>query len=446
MSPNEVVYNERPRPRVLLSHVEDATVTEGLIPTVGVMTNGLQGFRGESWDAIISIGSPSGWQAHHYVLQIGGKPAWNWVTFPYGISTRGTLGEEVLLTGEGPAEFRSDLKQVVKTISAQPLPRQVLERPPNEQQIEYFIPLITDADGHVYAAIFHESRGPKEVIYLPEGVELTRRWIALALERWATKEPLAFPAGPEWSHREEWITGAERDAAREVESAQRELDETTERLSRQVAKVEAELQERRRNADANERLILTASDHQLVQAVANSLRQLGFDVEDRDARGARQKMEDLRIRDGGWTAIGEVKGYTGGGSTTDLLKLSRFTQAYQQEVGRFPDAQWYIVNQFRERDPSTRRQLLWGQDEDVEAFAENDGLVIDTRSLFHIARDHAEGRIDADTARALLIQARGRFEYPPPAESSTESTEVLADESAENQASSPPESAGGPNT
>lgn len=123
-------------------------------------------------------------------------------------------------------------------------------------------------------------------------------------------------------------------------------------------------------------------------------------------------MEDLRITDANWTAIGEVKGNTGGGSTTDLLKLSRFTKAFQQETGRFPEAQCYIVNQFRERDPSSRKDLLWGQDDDVKAFAENDGMMLDTRVLFSLARDHAEGLIDSTAARALLSQARGRFEYP----------------------------------
>jgi len=80
----------------------------------------------------------------------------------------------------------------------------------------------------------------------------------------------------------------------------------------------------------------------------------------------------------------------------------------------FPDAQWYIVNQFRDRDPGTRPEILRGQDADVDAFADDDGLVIDTRTLFRLRKDVAEGSLAAEEARATLRAARGRLVYPEP--------------------------------
>lgn len=420
--PNPLVYNEQPRPRVLLHSVADMSVVTGLIPTTRTTTDGLNSVRSEDWDAIIAIVDFSEtieWASHQCILQIGGQPAWYLTNHLYNPKLTRTLGEGVVLTGEGPPEFRAELKQVAKYISALPLPRTAMKRALNEK-VEHFTPLITDRDGNVYAAIYSQTDGPREVIYLPEGLELSRAWVTLALERWSALDPEAFPAGPEWSHRDEWMTAIERQTHDEVVRLERELDDKITELEAQVEDARKRLDEQRLHADGNERLLLTATDDELVQAIAKALRQFGFIVEDRDALGARQKMEDLRVTDGDWTAVGEVKGYTGGGSTTDLLKFSRFTRAFQQETGRFPDGQWYIVNQYRERDPSSRRDLLWGQDADVEAFAESDGLVLDTRALFQLARDHTEGRIEAGEARARLMEARGRFEYPPATEDASD--------------------------
>lgn len=157
--------------------------------------------------------------------------------------------------------------------------------------------------------------------------------------------------------------------------------------------------------------MLTGTGDELVQAVAGALTRLGFVVEDRDAIGAREKLEDLRVRDGDWIALCEVKGYTKGGSVTDMVKINRFVERYVRDTNAWPDARWYVVNQFKDRDPSSRMQLLRGQDEDVEGFAESNGLAIDTRSLFLLDKAVANGEIDKGKARTLLREAVGRFGY-----------------------------------
>ncbi|GAA3174767.1 hypothetical protein GCM10020255_065380 [Rhodococcus baikonurensis] len=92
-------------------------------------------------------------------------------------------------------------------------------------------------------------------------------------------------------------------------------------------------------------------------------------------------------------------------------KINRFVERYARDTGQWPDARWYVVNQFRERDPSSRMQLLRGQDADVEGFAESDGLAIDTRSIFLLDKDVASGVKTSDEARRLLRESTGRFAY-----------------------------------
>lgn len=322
-----------------------------------------------------------------------------------------TVGTEVVLTAEAPDAFREELKEtVVKLVRTMPMPRVAIP-PPGPNAVEYFIPLVTDADGNAYAAIYKPHDAAYEVVYLPDGVEPTSRWVALAFERWSEDDPDLFPQIARWTHREEWMTAAERVAANAVEAARQELAETTERLERDLSDARERLDRQRADVDITERRLLTATGDDLASAVAKALRQVGFEVEDRDAAGGRHKLEDLRVRDGDWVAIAEVKGYAKGGTTKDLLSLGRFSKAFQADTGRFPAAEWYVVNQFRDRDPDTRPQLLRGQDGDVDAFADSDGAVIDTRALFQLSQCAAEGRITSDEARELLKNASGRFEF-----------------------------------
>ncbi len=398
---------------MLLHGFDDDSIVEGLAPTVAHLdANGLKKFRPDSWDAIVSVDTPNGRAGHLRVLQFGGAP----LCFNdqrRRLRLERTVGFEVILTEAVPESLRDELKEVVRFVRAAPLPRDVIQA--ETDATEYFIPLITDADGRAFAAIYKPA-GPipvvEEVIYLPGGFAPSRRWVALAFERWSESSVDAFPAVADWTQRSEWMTTDERAALGVVDDAQRELIHTTARLESELADARKLLESRHADADRNERRLLTATGDDLVDAVAEALRQLGFEVDDRDAQGARHKLEDLRVVDGGWLALAEVKGYNKGGSTSDLLKLSRFVRTYFKEAQRFPDAKWYVVNQHRVRDPSGRPELLRGQDGDVEEFSADDGLVLDTRELFTLLQACADGRIDRSDARELLKCARGRFQAP----------------------------------
>ncbi len=210
------------------------------------------------------------------------------------------------------------------------------------------------------------------------------------------------------------MTAREVAARNTWEKAQAEAERARAEAERVEQEAQETLRELREEVDQSERLLLTATGDVLVQAVKAALERLGFVVEDMDAKGSREKLEDLHVRDGDWLALCEVKGYTKGGSVTDIGKINRFVERYGRATGSWPDARWYVVNQFSGRDPSARMQLLRGQDEDVEEFAESDGLAIDTRSLFLLDKDVSEGRIEKDEARLKLRESVGRFGYGLP--------------------------------
>jgi hypothetical protein len=106
------------------------------------------------------------------------------------------------------------------------------------------------------------------------------------------------------------------------------------------------------------------------------------------------------------------RGYTTGAKPSDLSKLNRFAALYAQENGQLPSAMGYVVNQFRGTDPTTRRPLLRNQDDDVDVFAEQGGLVVDTRDLFRLRKAVAAGAVSAEAARVMLTSSSGRFELP----------------------------------
>ncbi|OBB03292.1 hypothetical protein A5662_12205 [Mycobacteriaceae bacterium 1482268.1] len=415
-------YDVAPRPRVLVSRIDEAeaaALLDGLAPTHQQMSveRGLMGLRPLSWDVVISLEAPIDVAKHHRVVQFGGDPVELRVQ-------RNTLqqirrykvwGAEVVLAEDVPSEFRNELKHsVIRAVRDTDIPRWAIAPPHQGHAVDYFIPLVTDADGNAFAAIYKPKGVAEEVLYLPDGVAPSRQWIALAFDRWSTVDTDAFPTAAQWTRRAEWMTADERAALGSVEKAERNLAEAVQRLEAELAEAQRVFEDRHTGANEKERLLLTASGAELVKAVEKSLGELGFDVENRDEVATGEKLEDLRVRDSDWTAISEVKGYKGGASTTDIVKLQRFSKAYQRETGKFPDAQWLIVNQFREKDPSTRQLIFTSQDSDVEAFADDDGVAMDTTALFRLHKDVAEGSIQPEDARAMLRDARGRFVYPEP--------------------------------
>ena len=86
-----------------------------------------------------------------------------------------------------------------------------------------------------------------------------------------------------------------------------------------------------------------------------------------------------------WTAIVEVRGYKGGASVNDLLRIQRFATRYAVDEGKAPDACWYVVNQLMGRDPAERRPPLASNPEELRSFGDGGGVVADTTEIFQLA-------------------------------------------------------------
>lgn len=424
--PTMPIYDEHPRPRVLVSGVsgtetEFMEVVERYSGTVQVVRGAAPAIRWESWDALICVDEPRHTRPHLVILQVGGTPhgLWEFTVPDSSLRTRHYLklsksyGVEFRTNDELDGALKSLVKaELIPLLRDSAIPRDVLKDPEFNSDDSYFIPLITDLDGGAYAAIYRPDGEAREVIYLPSFVTDIQPWLLYAFERWSAFDPESFPVAPDWTNAAEWMTAEEIDARETWVAACEAAEKARVEEERVEQESQSALRELREKADDAERILLTGTADELVQAVRLALIRLGFAVEDQDALGARERLEDLRVHDGDWIALCEVKGYTGGGKVTDFLKIGRFVERYLKETkGESPDARWYVVNQFRERDPSSRKQLLWGQDADVEGFAESGGLMIDTRSIFLLDKAVKGGAMESVEARRLLRESTGRFTY-----------------------------------
>jgi hypothetical protein len=61
------------------------------------------------------------------------------------------------------------------------------------------------------------------------------------------------------------------------------------------------------------------------------------------------------------------------------------------------------------QDPSTRPIPLASNPNELQTFAEDGGLVIDTSELFRLVMNVRRGLIDQDAARQEIREARGAF-------------------------------------
>lgn len=237
--------------------------------------------------------------------------------------------------------------------------------------------------------------------------------VEVALQEWRKRDPETFPVA-DWVNRAMWRTPAENRVADELDKLGAERATILAELEERQQQLEAEFADAKQSAETNERLLLTAQGDDLVNIVAGCLSELGFDVTKMDEIHTDERLEDLRVISPGqgWTALAEVKGYSGGAKSNDLLKFGRYWLRYFQEEGREPDAGWYIVNQFLENDPSTRRQILLGNESALSTFdADYNGLSIDTANLFRLWMAVRDGRLLAEEARSSLIQASRRFAF-----------------------------------
>lgn len=279
-------------------------------------------------------------------------------------------------------------------------------------------PFLLDADGHVVAGSFQRSEGSKSVCWaLPHTSTSPELWLAAALEQWSKTYPKRFPSATPWRQESRWMTAEERGVADRQEALSADWAAQTARFRSQEQALAADAAVGRARAETGPLRLLTSQGEDLVSAVVDALSTLGFDVEDVDRAREREGLalvEDLQVtspESPGLKTIVEVKGLPGGARQNDITQLVRHAAKFAARHGSVPDRQWYVVNQFMREDPRSRRTALASAPEAVSTFAEDGGLVIDTRELFAMSQDVNSGALAAEAARELLMDGRGVLRY-----------------------------------
>jgi hypothetical protein len=424
------LINDKPRPRVLV-HGFDSTVVAALaefIPTVRSVAT-LAEVRLAEWDAVVSDEEwLLGVDEHLFAIirapletaTVGSFSSSSWVieseTSPSLLVQmfRGHVADEFLRYPNLPDRVRHLTHEVLEPV--------VMAR----DRHNYFTaigsdqvglrPFLATSAGQVLAGSYTRRSGA-EVWLLPHDVPDIVPWVRAAIAEWHHLAPGRFPGVPDWSHEPRWQTHDERRRVRAVATLDTERRHINDHLEQRAANLHNQLDSARAEGDLYERALLTADSEELVDAVIKALRELGFTVINADDHAAPgDNLEDLHITDSDdstWLAIAEVKGYTKGAQTAAFQQLARFNARYVQRTGVAPSAEWYIANQFRKQDPSTRQPILHNKSEDIQTFALASGLIIDTVTLFRILDHVRVGHITRTEARTHLRSTTGILIAPP---------------------------------
>lgn len=274
-------------------------------------------------------------------------------------------------------------------------------------------PFLLTPDGLAVAGRFRRLGGQAEAWAIPSGCNVSE-WMRVAIEQWNEMAPERFPRSAKWSLGDQWMTPTERAAAQEVASAQRERLERLGELDARITEVAGVLAAATASADSGERRLLTAQGDELVDVVVQALSELGLSVHIADETAKEgDKLEDLQVRlpsEPDWVAIAEVRGYAKGAKLADLTRLQgRFKGRFIKETGREPTRMWHIVNHFLKEDPVARELTLRSNADEVEIFAEDGGLIIESPELYKLWMGMRAGELSTEAACKLLVTATGRF-------------------------------------
>jgi len=226
--------------------------------------------------------------------------------------------------------------------------------------------------------------------WLPSVDSNQAAWVDLLVTQWAQSDKDAFPSLGDWTNSPEWMVPQEMQILSRIQGLEQKKQQFIVEIDKQIGELTTKLTLAKANANNGIRRLITAQGNELVDEVAKVLKNIGFDVTNVDKLVGEKgpKREDLRLghlAKGGeeWNAIVEIRGYARrGGTTADLLRLSRFADLYQKETGHLPDKRIYIVNSELELLPPKRQQPLAAATDDLQIFSESAGILIWSIDLF----------------------------------------------------------------
>lgn len=432
-----ILINASPRPRLLVWGLEERkSIVESMLalaPTSKYIRN-ISEVRQLEWDVLVTDKCITDAQAHLFVLYIAPESA-EMVRVDDLNEPPGRVWNDALKFGQ--ISVAQELKRIrklperVAELSKEQLEPIVKARPRHRiffwwakptrhsQHLELpkIQPFIATADNEILAGRY-KREGGSEVWLFPPDTPDTAVWLRTAMAEWRHIAPERFPGLANWTTEDEWMTPSERAAQKTIMKLEAEHEEAIRCYEERRLELKNQLAKAHEEGNAYERALLTTQSDELKVTVSRALSEIGFVVRDADESNAPDDhLEDLQVFDPAapeWIALVEVKGYTKGAKTEALTQFLRFNKRYVMHHGKTPDAEWYVVNHFLARDPYSRQPVLHGKEEDVQAFAQGGGLVIDTVTLFKLLMDVRSGRTDVEAIRAHMRESVGHLIQPSP--------------------------------
>jgi hypothetical protein len=424
------VIGKNPKPAALIVGFDDTTAEriKGLFPASRLIDH-LDEVDQQEWNVLITTRSALGAEHHLYIVGLGCEaylPAGRTeLPSAFGLYHDTTQAENtssgwVSWTGPSKAtqlyvaeNLPSTIERLIVTQLA-PLARQEREHKclhPGDI-VEPFVSTIRD---QCLAGRFLRPGANSECWCFPQyAVPIAPEIVKVALQEWQKRDSETFPV-VDWANKAMWRTPAENRIASQFDELEAKRASILAELDHQQQELIAALSAAKQSAEAHERLLLTARGGDLVRVAETCLSDLGFSVTDMDkVYPAGDRREDLQVTASempDWIALVEVRAYRRGASAGDLTRMERFRTRFVLDKGKLPDALWYLANQFLEDDPEARPRILASNEPELEAFAEGNGLAIDTADLFRLWMAVKEQRLTAEDARSRLIQASGRFTF-----------------------------------
>ncbi len=258
--------------------------------------------------------------------------------------------------------------------------------------------------GLVHGITASGDMGPTLIgLALPE-MAILPAWFRAFLSEIHEIDPDRVPQpSPRLSKPSDWYTPEESKLAQRIVTIGSEIEE----LEYEREALRIELRAAGETADAEIRPALWADGPDLVTAVDEILRRLGFGTRniDSDLEAGEPKREDLRLTlDGNpdWEAMVEIKGYNKGTRTNDADRIRQYRERYAIEKGRLPDLTLWIANPHRAMDPSSRPL----PDGNVRETAKIIGaLYVSTTDLYLLWALVSHGRMEAEDVVRRLVSA-----------------------------------------
>ncbi|MET8271685.1 hypothetical protein [Streptomyces sp. NPDC005096] len=272
-------------------------------------------------------------------------------------------------------------------------------------------PLIREKDGEICCGWWQREGGQRvEMWWFPAHSPGLNSWRSAIYAKWHSILPADFPKDTDdWARSPEWMTAQEVASHDALDEHRKETERILLARKSEELNLQERLQATRSEIDSTTRLLLTAQGKPLVSAVISALTKFGFIVIDSDddkEKGA-YLLEDLKVSYGEWVSLVEVRGYAKGAKTSDFQRIERAVRHYEREHSKVPNGRWYVVNQNIKTSPSSRPAVLAGATDDIEVFAEEHGLVVDTRDLFKLVKYVEEGDLSPSAVRAYLMGSTG---------------------------------------